>query len=41
MSDRIAVMHRGAVTGVLSRQEATQQHILSLALGHTETVHVE
>src|SRR5205823_3975402 len=30
MSDRIAVMHRGALTGVLSRQEATQQHILSL-----------
>ena len=34
MSDRIAVMHGGAVAGVLSREEATQQKILSLALGH-------
>jgi rhamnose transport system ATP-binding protein len=41
MSDRIAVMRGGAVTGVLSRQEATQERILSLALGHTETAHVE
>jgi rhamnose transport system ATP-binding protein len=35
MSDRIAVMHAGAITGVLSRAEATQHQILSLALGHT------
>jgi rhamnose transport system ATP-binding protein len=34
MSDRIAVMHAGRIAGVLSRQEATQQRILSLALGH-------
>ena len=34
MSDRIAVMHGGALAGVLSREEATQQKILSLALGH-------
>lgn len=40
MSDRIAVMHRGSVTGVLSRQEATQQRILALALGHMETADV-
>ena len=33
MSDRIAVMHAGKVAGVLSREEATQQRILSLALG--------
>jgi rhamnose transport system ATP-binding protein len=33
MSDRIAVMHAGRVAGVLTRQEATQQRILSLALG--------
>jgi rhamnose transport system ATP-binding protein len=32
LSDRIAVMHRGAVAGELSRAEATQQKILSLAL---------
>jgi rhamnose transport system ATP-binding protein len=34
MSDRIAVMHQGTIAGVLSREEATQQKILSLALGH-------
>jgi len=34
MSDRIAVMHNGIIGGILSRAEATQQRILSLALGH-------
>ena len=34
MSDRIAVMHQGAIAGVLAREEATQQKIISLALGH-------
>jgi rhamnose transport system ATP-binding protein len=34
ISDRIAVMHQGTIGGVLSREEATQQKILSLALGH-------
>ena len=34
MSDRIVVMHQGTIAGLLSRQEATQQKILSLALGH-------
>jgi len=33
MSDRIAVMHAGTIAGFLSRAEATQQKILSLALG--------
>ncbi len=33
MSDRIAVMHAGTISGMLSREEATQQKILSLALG--------
>src|SRR5262245_12316940 len=32
MSDRVAVMRRGTVAGVLSRTEATQANILSLAL---------
>jgi rhamnose transport system ATP-binding protein len=36
MSDRVAVMHGGKLSGVLSRQEATQQRILSLALGHQQ-----
>jgi rhamnose transport system ATP-binding protein len=31
MSDRVAVMHGGTMAGVLSREEATQQKILSLA----------
>jgi len=32
MSDRIAVMQSGTMTGVLSREEATPENILSLAL---------
>ncbi len=34
MSDRIAVMHGGTMTGILSRAEATQEKILAMALGH-------
>jgi ribose transport system ATP-binding protein len=34
MSDRIIVMHAGRVAGELSRAEATQEKILTLALGH-------
>ena len=34
MSDRIAVMHAGTISGILSRAEATQEKILALALGH-------
>jgi rhamnose transport system ATP-binding protein len=33
MSDRIGVMHGGTIRGVLSREEANQNAILSLALG--------
>jgi rhamnose transport system ATP-binding protein len=32
MSDRVAVMHAGTISGVLSRDEATQDKILALAL---------
>ena len=35
MSDRVAVMHAGAIAGVFSREEATQQSVLALALGHS------
>jgi rhamnose transport system ATP-binding protein len=35
MSDRIVVMRRGAISGILSRQEATQAKIMSLALGES------
>jgi rhamnose transport system ATP-binding protein len=34
MSDRIAVMHAGALVGMLDRSEATQENVLALALGH-------
>ena len=34
MSDHVAVMRAGMIAGVLSRQEATQQRILALALGY-------
>ncbi len=34
MSDRIAVMYRGAIAGILPRRDATQQKILTLALGN-------
>ena len=37
MSDRIAVMHGGAIVGVLERPAATQEAILELALGHVAT----
>jgi rhamnose transport system ATP-binding protein len=34
MSDRIAVMHAGTIVGELKREEATQEKVLELALGH-------
>jgi rhamnose transport system ATP-binding protein len=34
MSDRVAVLHRGRLAGVLDRSEATQEKVLALALGH-------
>ena len=33
MSDRIMVMHEGKLTGTLSREEASQEKIMSLAIG--------
>jgi ribose transport system ATP-binding protein len=33
MSDRVAVMHEGAVTGVLGRADCTEERIMSLAVG--------
>jgi ABC-type sugar transport system ATPase subunit len=32
MSDRIAVMRAGRISGILPREEATQQRILSMAI---------
>lgn len=33
MSDRVVVMHAGSITGVLDRTDATEERVLSLALG--------
>ena len=38
MSDRVAVMHRGRVAGVLDRERATQEAVLEMALGHASEV---
>jgi rhamnose transport system ATP-binding protein len=38
MSDRVVVMRQGAVVGILLREEATQQQIMALALGHEQLV---
>ena len=38
MSDRVAVMRGGTICAVLNREEATQQRVLALALGHEKTV---
>jgi ABC-type sugar transport system ATPase subunit len=35
MSDRILVMHRGRITAELDSRQATQEKILSAALGQT------
>jgi rhamnose transport system ATP-binding protein len=34
MSDRVAVMRGGTIRAILNRDEATQQRVLALALGH-------
>jgi ribose transport system ATP-binding protein len=33
MSDRVAVMHEGAITGTLARAECTEERIMTLAVG--------
>lgn len=38
MSDRVVVMHGGTVVGNVDREDATQEAILELALGHTTTM---
>ena len=39
MSDRIAVLHDGALAGILERSDADQEKILALALGHSSLAH--
>jgi rhamnose transport system ATP-binding protein len=36
MSNRVVVMHGGTIVGALDRDEATQEKILALALGHRD-----
>jgi ribose transport system ATP-binding protein len=33
VSDRIAVMHEGAITGILSREESSEEAVMGLAVG--------
>ncbi len=33
MSDRVAVMHEGAITGMLAREDCTEERIMTLAVG--------
>ena len=33
MSDRIMVLHRGSMTDLMSRREATQERIMRAAMG--------
>ncbi|MFX8715930.1 D-xylose ABC transporter ATP-binding protein, partial [Acinetobacter baumannii] len=33
VSDRIAVMHEGAISGVLTREEGSEEGIMQLAVG--------
>ena len=37
MSDRIAVMHGGTIVGILGRDQANQENVIELALGHLPT----
>ena len=34
MSDRIAVMHEGAISGFLERSQFSEHNVLQLAVGH-------
>jgi ribose transport system ATP-binding protein len=38
VSDRIAVMHEGAISGVLTREFFSEENVLRFAVGKTETV---
>jgi ribose transport system ATP-binding protein len=35
LSDRIAVMHEGRISGILPAQEATEESVMQLAVGST------
>ena len=35
VSDRVAVMHEGRITGVLARPDCNEENIMNLAVGRT------
>jgi ribose transport system ATP-binding protein len=37
VSDRVAVMHEGEITGVLERDACTEENIMQLAVGRRRT----
>jgi ABC-type uncharacterized transport system ATPase subunit len=36
ISDRVAVMHEGMITGILAREECGEETIMRLAVGHAD-----
>jgi len=38
VSDRVAVMHEGHMTGVLDRSDCTEENIMNLAVGRAVAV---
>ena len=36
VSDQIAVMHEGQITGILSREEFEEEKVMQLAIGHSK-----
>jgi ribose transport system ATP-binding protein len=36
VSDRVAVMHEGRLTGILEREQCTEEAVMRLAVGHTD-----
>jgi ribose transport system ATP-binding protein len=35
VSDRVAVMHEGKITGILERSDCSEENIMQLAVGRT------
>jgi ribose transport system ATP-binding protein len=40
VSDRVAVMHEGRISGVLGREQCSEENILRLAVGNGIAEHV-
>ena len=39
VSDRVAVMHQGRISGILARAQCREENILQLAVGHSTAKH--